>query len=109
MAWTTCERDGKLAITLGWGKDYHTPSETCETSISTIDADRWTGLMGRAVEFTGNIAVIWIDNRPWRMDTSEWKRVTETRPVKKPRKGKRQGMPYDWVWDTGSWRRAWVD
>jgi len=33
---------------------------------------------------------------------------TQKEPVKKPRRGKRQGQRYDWEWIMGKWERKWL-
>ena len=109
--WVVYDKDGKLAITLGWLTDYHSPTETKAAIVSNINAGRWKDLIGRTVKFKGNVGLVWIDGRPWRIDTSDtktWTHLTETRPIRKPRKGKRQGMKYDWEWRRGRWQRFWL-
>lgn len=111
--WKVYDRDGQLAITLGWQTDWDKPQDTRMSYVGTARTTDWPELIGKSVKFTGNIGTIYprLDCRRQVIntnDTANWERVSEARPVKKPRRGKRQGMSYDWEWDSGQWRRVWL-
>jgi hypothetical protein len=106
------DHDGKLAFTTGWFTDPSQPVLTRTVHVSKASVDDWSHLldvMDCQIEWSGNHGLIHlIGQRPVRVDTTDWERVTEETPVKKPRRGKRQGQAYDWEWEWGRWVRVWL-
>ena len=107
--------NSKLAWTAGWWTESSRPARTRNLSVSDIRASEWTQLidpplLAHQVNWTGNVGIIHLGgyNKPLQVDTSDWERMTEEEPVKKPRRGKRQGQAYDWQWSNGKWARVWV-
>jgi len=71
----------------------------------------YSSLLGYHVQFTGNTGAVSSYGRTYIFQTddkAEWERVVLTRPVKKPRRGKRQGLAYDWEWLNGRWVRKFL-
>ncbi len=109
------EHDGKLAFTFGWFIDQNRPVRLRHVSVSKAKADNWLYLLeppvlDRQISWAGNIGLVHLGSyhKPVKFDTTDWKRVTEEQPIKKPRRGKRQGQRYDWEWAHGEWRRVWL-
>jgi len=106
---------GKLAWTAGWYTEPSRPARTRHLSVSNIRASEWMRLidpplLAHQVNWTGNVGIIHLGgyNRPMSVDTSDWTRAVEEEPIKKPRRGKRQGQSYDWEWSNGRWVREWI-
>ena len=109
--WRIFDYNGQIAITLGWWPDQDTPTESRPVVIGAMKAADWPDLIGRTVEFTGNAGIVYNGHRRQIINTDDkanWQHITESRPVPKPRRGKRQGMRYDWEWERGKWHRVWV-
>lgn len=105
------DHEGKLAFTFGWHRERDRPVRTRNISVSKARAADWPELLTDHVvriDWAGNAGLVHLlDRRPVRLDTTDWETVTEEEPVKKPRRGKRQGQPYDWEWKWGKWIRKW--
>ncbi len=104
--------DEKLAFTTGWYTETNRPVRTRVLHVSKARAADWqlllTGFIVR-IDWSGNHGLVHIlDHRPVRLDTSDWETITEEEPIKKPRRGKRQGQSYDWEWKWGKWERVWL-
>lgn len=104
---------GKLAYTAGWFTDPNRPVQTRHVRVSKARAADWSLLLDDAaivrIDWAGNAGLIHLlDHRPVRLDTSDWETITEEGPIKKPRRGKRQGQRYDWEWRRGEWVRKWL-
>lgn len=108
--WRVTERNRMLAIEMPYMAEQDRPVESRPVSISRIRIDNWATLVGQRVDFVSNEGLIRGENgKRFYIQTDTWEQTTEERPVKKPRKGRRQGMAYDWEWAYGKWRRVWVD
>lgn len=97
--------NGKIAVSFGWSANWEQPEEVRLLLVGKAPAERYAHILGHAVEFTGDIGVIHADRR-YVIDTTdktEWTKIVETRPVKKPRGGRRKGLQYDWEWVNGRW------
>ena len=100
MDWTLENHDGKLAIALPAGADWNRPVYVTERRVSTIDAAQYARLLGRpAQDWSGNHAVVFADNRTYRLDTSDWTEANTETKIRKPRKR----SDYDWRWYHGRW------
>jgi len=99
--WKLIDRDGKVAVTLGWQKDWNRPVEYQVFKVCDTPVYPWRFLLGNEVRFDGNHGRVFDNNgRPTLLDTSTWDTVTEERPIKKPRRRKDQP---DWRWQAGRW------
>lgn len=112
MPYKLIEHKEKLAATLGWATNWEKPQEEKTTYVSDIPILDARGLAGLEIRNlhgdTGTVQRVGAI-RPTHIDMGNWKAVVDFQPVKKPRKGKRQGMRYDWEWSMGKWERVWVD
>jgi len=104
MDWQIYDRDGKIAVTDGWQRDYTNPQDVRISYVNGALTEEYQNLIGRPIEFLGGASLI--GNVV--VNFQDWPQVVDSQPVKKPRRGKWQGMPYDWEWDTGRWRRIWA-
>lgn len=106
------DHEGKLAISFGWQTNWEKPEENNLLIVSKrVKAEEYSFLLGYCVQFIGNTGAISSYGHTYIFQTddkNEWERVVLTRPVKKPRRGKRQGCPYDWEWVRGRWLRKWL-
>jgi len=108
------DHNGKLAWTAGWYTESARPIRTRHLSVSDIRADEWTELIDPPLRvsqevWSGNNGIIHVPGqRPVRVNTLDWEHTVETEPIKKPRRGKRQGQSYDWEWSNGRWVREWI-
>lgn len=105
--------EGKLAFTAGWFTDPTRPVQTRIVRISKARAADWSLLLDDSeisrIDWSGNAGLVHLLNhRPVRLDTSDWETIIEEEPIKKPRRGKRQGQRYDWEWRWGEWARKWI-
>lgn len=103
---TIIDYNGKLAVDFGgWMTNWSKPQMDRALVVSNVNASDYPHLMGASVEFEVNIGKVWAPgfNRPTWIDTTDWEHVTETKPIKKPRKGK----DYDWEWFSGRWQKTW--
>lgn len=103
--------DGKLAVSIGWERNWTEPQNERRIYVSRISAEERAFLLGRKVTFTGNVGVTHVGMRRFVFqldDEKEWTPITETKAVKKPRRGKRRGCTYDWKYERGEWRRKWL-
>lgn len=112
---TFINHNGKLAFTSGWFTSQDRPVQYRHISVSKARATDWPHLfdppvLDRQIDWSGNQGVVRFSDhrRSVLFDTTDWERVTEEQPVKKPRRGKRQGQQYDWEWSSGEWRRVWL-
>lgn len=102
---TIIDHDGQLAIDSGWTPDWNKPEEYRILYIGRARADDWRDLIGAPVTYTGNTGTVRSGGRPYRLQTDdarEWTREVQTRPIPKPRKGKR----YDWQYGSGHWYKV---
>jgi len=107
------ERDEKLAYTTGWYTETNRPVRTRTVYVSKARAADWQLLLDDCqvvkIDWAGNAGLVYLLNRrPVRLDTTDWETVQEEEPIKKPRRGKRQGQAYDWEWKWGQWVRKWL-
>ena len=106
------DHNGKLAYTPGWYTESQRPVESRNVYVSKIDANDYAWLLDtieQQIEWTGNQGIVYRPGRrPATLDAGDWERIFEERPIKKPRRGKRQGQPYDWEWKWGRWVRKWL-
>ena len=107
------DHEGKLAISLGWQKNFDKPEENNLLIVAKKlkAGGTYAHILGYFVEFTGNTGVVYAHGRRYVIQTDderEWERVVLTRPVKMPRRGKRQGCAYSWEWERGRWVRIWL-
>ncbi len=97
----------KLAIADEWTGDYSKPEEFRWIYIfMQHTAEREEYLIGLKYGTSQNGFIVFHDPRSLghrKFDITDCVKVKETRPVKKPRAGRR----YDWVWRMGSWRKEW--
>ena len=95
--------EGKLAIDFGWQKNWNEPVYDRVIKICPgVLAAGFPHLLGLEVDFTGNYArarAPYSDRHSLLGDTSDWKVVTETKPIKRPRD--RQYMTHEWKY--GRW------
>lgn len=102
---------GKLAYTAGWFTEQAQPQRTRHVLVSNVNVADYEWLLeitARQVDWTDDYGVIHRPGyKPVTVDISDWKSVTEHEPIAKPRRGKRQGMAYDWEWVRGDWVRKW--
>ena len=110
IMWTISDRNGRVALTLGWGDSWTEPYRVREWIIGKAKTEHNMGIIGKRVEFNGNTGQVYDDLRGYRRflqtdDETEWHRETERERIRKPRGG--QG--YDWTWERGRWRKVWVD
>jgi len=104
--------EGNVAATIGWAKNWSKPIDECTMWISDIPAQDYVRCLNREIQdIRGDVGVVWPigATRPVRVDMTNWKRTIISRPVKKPRIGKKQGCRYDWEWVRGKWQRIWLD
>lgn len=109
------DHEGKLAFTFGWYTEQDRPVRARSISVSKARASDWPHLleppvMDRQIDWAGNIGVVHFGGfqRVVRFDTTDWERIVEEVPEKKPRRGKCQGQAYDWEWVRGKWVRKWL-
>lgn len=105
------DHNGKLTVTFGWWPNKDEPVEERTIHVSPINASEFPLLIGRKVEdWRGNVGWVWEPqfSRKYSFDTTDWRTVHESRPVKKPRRGRQQGLTYDWEWLNGRWVKKWV-
>lgn len=96
----TIEFEGKLAVALGFVQDWDEPKEVRQVWVSPIDVEEARHLVGLC---NGKLrdGGVWFwrpDAVPVRFEMDQWRKVTDTRPVPKPRK---RGA---WGW-WGGWYR----
>ena len=106
------DHEGNVAATMGWARDWAEPVDTKTLRVSDILVQEYARHIGLEIrDIRGDVGMIWPLGavRPIRVDMSEWEQITISRPVKKPRKGKKQGSHYDWEWVRGKWQRVWLD
>lgn len=109
---TIIDYQGKLAVTFGWIANWEKPIEEKVIHISKIRASEYPLIIGQKVSnWTGNCGLVYSREyyKPYTFDTTDWKTIHESRPAKKPRRGKKHGLRYDWHWEHGKWYREWVD
>ena len=112
MPYRLVEYRGKLAATLGWAIDWKVPQRSRTVWVSDIPIGQYRSIVGKEiVDLRGDRGRVRIPGRrrPLWINLKEWRRVVESTPVKKPRRGTRQGMRYDWKWVRGKWERDWLD
>ena len=100
------EHKDKVAIDSGWHDDWNKPEQYRILYIGKANADDWRDLIGSSVTWSGNTGTVRRYDRTYYLrvdDAREWTKFIETRPVKKPRRGKN----YDWEWERGAWRKTW--
>lgn len=106
--WKVHDRNGKVALTLGWYTDRQEPYRVRNWYVGKAKADNWPGIIGQTVTFRGNTGTVYdqIRGRTMRIDTDtdEWSREQERERVRKPRRGR----DYDFEWKDGDWRRFWL-
>lgn len=107
------DHKGWLAIAIGgWIASQTEPQEELWIELSKIPFASYSFLDGYTLQFQGDIGFCFYERKRYTFDCRDksiWKRITLTRPVKKPRRGKRLGERYDWEWIDGSWRRKWIE
>jgi hypothetical protein len=100
------EYDGKIAVDTGWHNDWNKPEQYRIIYLGKADTDTWRSIIGCRVTWNGNVGTVQSYGRVYRIfteDEHEWTKLIETRPVKKPRRGKN----YDWEWEHGAWQKKW--
>lgn len=98
--------NGKLAISWGWMTNLDKPEENRVLNVGKVSADKYKDLLGVYVEWVNNMGVAHWNGRRYVFeveDADEWTKISETRPIKKPRDGKE----YTWKWYMGQWRKEW--
>jgi len=110
MPWRVHERDGQIALTLGWFVANDEPYRVREWIVGNAKAEHWPGVIGECVKFTGNQGRVYDrQRRRWMIfDTdneTEWHRETDKERVRKPPKRKGE---YDYEWRDGEWRKVWL-
>lgn len=112
MGYRLIDYKGIMAATLGWATNQTKPQKERRVLVSRIPALQYNEVIGSVIsDMHGNVGKIWRLNatRPLWIDLTDWEEVLEIELVKKPRRGKRQGMAYDWEWKHGRWQRTWTD
>lgn len=106
------DHKGKLAFTTGWYTETNRPARTRILHVSKARVEDWSLLLDDKVvriDWSGNAGLVHLlDHRPVRLDTTDWETINQEEPIKKPRRGKRQGQAYDWEWKWGQWARKWL-
>lgn len=112
MPYRLVEYNEKLAATLGWATNWEKPQLERTVYVSDIaikHAQRLMGLEIRNLHLNQGTVQPVGAHLATHIDMGNWTKTLEVQPVKKPRRGKRQGMRYDWEWALGAWQRVWVD
>jgi hypothetical protein len=111
MSWRVYERNGQIALSLGWQNDWDEPIRFRRWIVGKAKASRYPGIIGKTVTFRGDVGRVYNDrlHRTVVLDTSdenEWHEEIEEKCVRKPPKA-RDGS-YDYEWRDGEWRKVWL-
>ena len=100
---TIIDYNGKLAVTFGWATNWDKPQMERTIVVSRAKMEDWKHLRGCRVEFTGNQGRVQClgATRPTYLDTTDWERVVEVKPIKKPRDSKNWYYEYH----SGRWQK----
>jgi len=103
--WKVYDHEGYLAVALPFAPNWDKPVESRMICVSRVPIGRYARLIGDPVEFTGNTGVVQHPGLRRRvvLETGDWTKVVEEKPIKKPRKGR----GYDWKWRYGRWEKDW--